>query len=149
LNAISEEVITLAIVKLKVFQFRLILNCFSKKNFFKHKLCIYPPAIYMTHQVDKAYRQLSALGNALLNVLAGDAQFLLDGGSLLKYHRHNNLGCVLERIACNVYHSDTDLMTVQKVVAIVVRELILHVFVSFETVFLCYYVCLESLNIFF
>jgi len=39
-----------------------------------------------THQlymllIDKAYRQSSALSNALWNVLAGDAQHILDGGS--------------------------------------------------------------------
>ena len=42
-----------------------------------------------THQlyiwlIDKAYWQLSALGNTLLNAIAGDAQFVLDGGSLLQ-----------------------------------------------------------------
>ena len=44
---------------------------------------------------------------------------------------------MLERIVKYMSHSDTDLMIVQKAV---VRE---HVFVSVDTVFLHYYVCLE------
>ena len=55
----------------------------NNENLFKYKLCSYPPAIYIL-LIDKAYRQSSALGNALWNVLAGDAQYTFDGGSLLQ-----------------------------------------------------------------